>query len=75
MAKKQPKLYAIQRPDGTLVWESFACTKSYAWDLWANEYEDEWRPLLGSDIAVMFATLGRRAGYRCVEVELRAKEK
>ena len=59
------KLYAIQRPDGTIIQAEPGVTEGRAW-LYASVHEP--------DSPLFVINRAESLGYRCVEVEVVVKE-
>lgn len=75
--RKEPRFYAVKRPDGTLIHQTARTDKKRAWVEFDDVAEQEgaldaWRDPETTDEAI--AAL-RRLGYRVVEVKLVEVEK
>ena len=74
MPKRQPKLYAIQGPDGFIFGSSVSTNRRDAWtDFYYAEQAavDSLPDCWPEDID----KVAKKYGYRCVEVEVTAVEK
>lgn len=63
------KLYAIQRPDGTIIIESITYTAKEAWFL-AGDHSLTGHDLDHGQTDITAADVAEPLGYRCVEVEV-----
>lgn len=68
--RKEPTLYAVKRPDGTLMTSTVEYGKLYSWSAaWDTEEIDT----SGYDFGLTtagFAAIARKLGYRVVKVKI-----